>query len=97
LRVTCVVCGAVRFDFDTEDFFAGLPIAGAAINAPAAKQLIKTKPLVFMLFLLFMISLCYAFAHGPANILLVARHTFQVWPVCLWLSGLSEFAILSLH
>jgi hypothetical protein len=52
LRVTCVVCGAVRFDFDTEDFFAGLPIAGAAINAPAAKQLTKTKPLVFMLFLL---------------------------------------------
>jgi hypothetical protein len=52
LRFTSVVCGAVRFDFDIEDFFAGLPIAGDAINAPAAKQLTKIKPLVFMLFLL---------------------------------------------
>jgi hypothetical protein len=52
LRVTCVVCGAVRFDFDAEDFFAGLPITGDAINAPTAKQLTKIKPLLFMLFLL---------------------------------------------
>jgi hypothetical protein len=49
-RVTCVVCGAIRFDVDPEDFFAGLPIAGDAINAPAAKQLMKSKPLVFMNF-----------------------------------------------
>ena len=30
------VFGAIRFDFDAEDFFAGLAIAGDAINAPAA-------------------------------------------------------------
>jgi hypothetical protein len=52
VRTTCVVCGLIRFDFDAEDFFAGLPIAGDAINAPAARQLMKIKPLVFMLFLL---------------------------------------------
>jgi hypothetical protein len=52
LRVTCVVWGAVRFDFETEDFFADLPIAGDAINPPAAKQLTKIKPLLFILFLL---------------------------------------------
>jgi hypothetical protein len=51
-RVTCVVCGAIRFDFDIDDFFAGLPIAGDAINAPTAKQLTKIKPLVFIFFLL---------------------------------------------
>jgi len=55
LRFTCVVCGAVRFDI--EDFFAGLPIAGDAINAPAAKQLTKIKPLVFHVFSLFMFYL----------------------------------------
>jgi len=51
MRVTCVVCGAIRFGFDTEasaDFFAGLPDAGDAINAPAAKQLMKTKGLIFI-------------------------------------------------
>jgi hypothetical protein len=37
LRVTSAVFGAIRFDFDAEDFFAGLAIAGGAINAPAAK------------------------------------------------------------
>jgi hypothetical protein len=47
-----VVCGAARFDFDTEDFFTDLPTAGDAINAPAASQVTKIKPLVFMLFLL---------------------------------------------
>jgi hypothetical protein len=56
LRFTCVVCGAVRFDFDIEDFFAGLPIAGDAINAPAAKQLTKIKPLVFHVFNLFIFT-----------------------------------------
>jgi len=30
------------------DFFAGLPNEGEAINAPAARQLMKSKPLVFM-------------------------------------------------
>jgi hypothetical protein len=29
------------FDFDAEDFFAGLAIAGDAINAPAAKATFK--------------------------------------------------------
>jgi hypothetical protein len=33
---------------DTEDFFAGFPIAGDAINAPAAKQLTKIRPLFFI-------------------------------------------------
>jgi hypothetical protein len=51
-RVICVVCGAIRFDFAIEDFFAGLPIAGDAINAPTAKQLTKITPFVFMHFLL---------------------------------------------
>jgi hypothetical protein len=49
LRVTCVVCGVVRFDFD---FFVGLATAGDDTNALAAKQLTKIKPLLFMLFLL---------------------------------------------
>jgi hypothetical protein len=40
------------FDFDTEDVFAGLPIAGDVISAPAAKQLTKITPFVFMHFLL---------------------------------------------
>jgi hypothetical protein len=31
------VFGAIRFDFEAKDFFAGLAIAGDAINAPAAK------------------------------------------------------------
>ena len=61
-----VVCGAIRFDFDTEDFFAGLPIAGDAINAPAAKQLTKIKPLLFILFLL-LISLSDSWLHGFAD------------------------------
>jgi hypothetical protein len=50
-----VVRGATRVDFDTEvlvDFFAGffseLASAGDAINAPAAKQLMKTKGLIFI-------------------------------------------------
>jgi hypothetical protein len=30
------------------DFFAGLPNEGEAINAPAARQLIKSKRLVFI-------------------------------------------------
>jgi hypothetical protein len=30
------------------DFFAGLPNEGEAINAPAARQLMKSKRLVFM-------------------------------------------------
>jgi hypothetical protein len=30
------------------DFFAGLPNEGEAINAPAARQLMKNKRLVFM-------------------------------------------------
>jgi hypothetical protein len=30
------------------DFFTGLPNEGEAINAPAARQLMKNKPLVFM-------------------------------------------------
>jgi hypothetical protein len=66
LRVTCVVCGAILFDFDTEDFFAGLPIAGDAINAPAARQLTKIKPLVFMLPPV-MISFCDSWLHGIAD------------------------------
>jgi hypothetical protein len=48
LRVTCVVCGAIALDLDTEDFFAGFPIAGDAISAPAAKQLTKIRPLFFI-------------------------------------------------
>jgi len=46
------VCAVDRFDLDTEDFFSGLAIAGEATNAPAAKQLMKIKPLLFILFLL---------------------------------------------
>jgi len=55
LGATCVVCVAFRFDFDIDassDFFAGLPNAGDAINAPAARQLMKTKPFVFMTYFL---------------------------------------------
>jgi hypothetical protein len=33
---------------DAVDFFAGFPIAGDAINAPAAKQLTKINPFVFI-------------------------------------------------
>jgi hypothetical protein len=46
-----VVRGAIRCgrDFDVAtDFFCGAPSTGAAINAVAAKQLIKRKRLVFM-------------------------------------------------
>ena len=49
--VTCVVRGAIRCgrDFDVAtDFFCGAPSAGKAINAVAAKQLIKPNPLLFM-------------------------------------------------
>jgi len=39
----------VTFDCDMPaDFFAGLPNEGEAINAPAARQLIKSKRLVFI-------------------------------------------------
>jgi hypothetical protein len=55
--VTCVVCGATLFDVDVDDFFAGLPIVGDAINAPAAKQLMKINPLVFIPFPPVVISL----------------------------------------
>src|SRR5215510_11727072 len=38
------------FDFEAvADFFSGSPEAGDAINAAAATQLIKTKPLIFMI------------------------------------------------
>jgi hypothetical protein len=38
------------FDIDLPaDLFAGLANAGDAINAPAARQLIKTNPLLFMI------------------------------------------------
>src|SRR2546425_11868663 len=50
--MTCVVCGDVRFGFDVDvpaDFFSGLPKAGDAISAPAARQVIKTNPFVFMI------------------------------------------------
>src|SRR5260370_38274925 len=50
LRITCVVCGATLFALDCDvpaDFFAGLPNEGEAINAPAARQLMKNKRLVF--------------------------------------------------
>jgi hypothetical protein len=57
LRITCVVCGATLFALDCDtpaDFFAGLAKEGEAINAPAARQLMKSKRLVFMnIFLLF--------------------------------------------
>jgi hypothetical protein len=49
LRVTCVVCEVVRFDFD---FFVGLATAGDDTNVPAAKQFTKIKALLFMLLLL---------------------------------------------
>jgi len=42
----------MRFGFDFEavaDFFSGSPEAGDAINAAAATQLIKAKPLIFMI------------------------------------------------
>jgi hypothetical protein len=51
---------------DTEDFFSGLALAVDAINAPAAKQLTKIKPLLFMLFLL-LISLSDSWLHGNAD------------------------------
>jgi len=38
----------MALDLDTEDFFAGFPIAGDAINAPAAKQLTKIRPFFFI-------------------------------------------------
>jgi hypothetical protein len=43
------------FDIDLPaDFFAGFANEGDAINAPAARQLMKIKPLLFMnSFLLF--------------------------------------------
>jgi hypothetical protein len=50
-RITCVVCGATLVILDCDipaDFFAGLPNEGEAITAPAARQLIKSKRLVFI-------------------------------------------------
>jgi hypothetical protein len=61
-----VVCGATIFDLAIDDFFVGLAIAGDAINAPAAKQLTKIKPLLFILFLL-LISLSDSWLHGFAD------------------------------
>jgi len=57
---------------DTEDFFSGLALAVDAINAPAAKQLTKIKPLLFMLFLL-LISLSDSWLHGNADAQEAAR------------------------
>jgi len=51
LRITCVICGATLFVLDRDvpaDFFAGFPNEGEAIKAPAARQLMKSKRLVFM-------------------------------------------------
>jgi len=52
-----VARGTTRIDFDTEalvdflaGFFSGLPTAGDATSAPAARQLIKTKGLIFISF-----------------------------------------------
>jgi hypothetical protein len=52
-----VARGTTRVDFDTEalvdffaGFFSGLPTAGDATNAPAGRQLIKTKGLIFISF-----------------------------------------------
>jgi hypothetical protein len=53
--VTCVVRGDVRWCRDCEvatDFFFGAPNTGNAINAVAAKQLIKPKRLVFTTYFL---------------------------------------------
>jgi hypothetical protein len=46
-----VVGGATLFALDCDmptDFVAGFPNEGEAINAPAARQLMKSKRLVFM-------------------------------------------------
>jgi hypothetical protein len=51
LRITCAVCGAILFVLDCDtpaDFFVGLPNEGEAINAVAARQLMKSKRLFFM-------------------------------------------------
>ena len=51
---TCAVLEAIVCDFDEDlaDFFCISPIAGDAINAAAAKQLPRTNPLFFIIYLL---------------------------------------------
>jgi len=45
-----VAVACAGFDVDVPaDFFSGLPKAGDAISAPAARQVIKTNPFVFMI------------------------------------------------
>ena len=51
LGVTCVVRAAIRCGFEADvaiDFLCISPEASDAISAPAARQLIKTKRLLFI-------------------------------------------------
>jgi hypothetical protein len=74
-------------------FFTGLLNAGDAISAPAAKQLIKTKPLIFMTFSPVVISILQSAAKG-------IRGAAMGWPLefgplargtsISWLHGIAD-------
>jgi len=92
-----VARGTTRVDFDTEalvdflaGFFSGLPTAGDATNAPAARQLIKTKGLIFISFpplLMFHLKRCPQKGSGgrregiaKTSTFGLARFTSVSWP-----------------